>query len=150
MKRKTDVFPIGNLTVTAINGNVSDISLTDCFYNDNDEVLDNVIKQLHEYFQGKRKTFDFEIKYTFGTVFQQKVWEELRNIPYGDTITYGELAKRVGCYGGARAVGNAVHCNPLLIVNPCHRVVAAGGKIGGFAHGTEMKKELLALEEKYK
>ncbi|MBQ8209767.1 MAG: methylated-DNA--[Clostridia bacterium] len=150
MKRKSDIFPIGNITFTAENNRIVSIEITDEKYNDCDEVLSIAISQLHEYFNGNRKTFDFEIGYTSGTRFQQKIWDLLRSIPYGETVTYGELAAMADCPKGARAIGNAVHNNPLLIVNPCHRVVAANGKIGGFAYGTEMKISLLNLEERYK
>lgn len=150
VKTKTDIFPIGKLAVTAENGRVVSIAVSEADFCDEDEIIDTAIRQLHEYFDGKRKIFDFNIGYTFGTEFQQKVREMLRTIPYGETVTYGQLAQMAGCPNGARAIGNAVHNNPILIVNPCHRVVAAGGKIGGFAYGTQMKKELLELEEKYK
>lgn len=150
MKRKTDIFPIGRLCAVAENGKIVSIELSEDDFCDEDEILDTAIGQLHEYFDGKRKNFDFDIGYTSGTEFQQKVWEILRTIPYGESVTYGQLAQMAGCPKGARAIGNAVHNNPILIVNPCHRVVAAGGKIGGFAYGTQMKKELLELEEKNK
>lgn len=150
MKHKTDIFPIGKITFTSENGKITSIEVTDEEYSDNDAVLDTAISQMHEYFNGERKIFDFDIGYVASTEFYRKVWNLLRTIPYGETLTYGELAKKAGCPKGARAVGNAVHNNPLLIVNPCHRVVAANGKIGGFSYGVSMKNELLMLEEKFK
>ena len=150
MKRKTDIFPIGRLCVTAVDSKVVSILPSDEDFDDGNELLDSVISQLHEYFDGRRKTFDFDIGYTFGTEFYKKVWDALRTVPYWLTVTFGQLADAVGCHGGARAGGNAVHLNPVLIVNPCHRVVAAGGKLGGFAFGAQMKQELLELEEKNK
>lgn len=146
MIRKTDIFPIGKLTVSAEDGNVISVAVDDNEYNDGGKILDTAITQLHEYFEGRRFYFDFPVDYISGTEFQKKVWNALRGIPYGETVSYSQLAQTVGCPNGARAVGNAVHNNPLLIVNPCHRVVTSGGKIGGFAYGTEMKKELLKLE----
>ena len=82
-----------------------------------------------------------------GTAFQMKVWQELLKIPYGDTVSYSEIAERIGCPEGARAVGGAVHNNPLWIIVPCHRVVGKNGKLTGYAGGTEMKKTLLELEK---
>lgn len=102
--------------------------------------------QLEEYFSGKRKVFDLPFKMN-GTAFQMKVWQELLKIPYGDTVSYSEIAERIGCPEGARAVGGAVHNNPLWIIVPCHRVVGKNGKLIGYAGGTEMKKTLLELEK---
>lgn len=82
-----------------------------------------------------------------GTLFQQRVWEEIGHIPYGTTRTYGELAARLGLPKGARAIGQACHVNPLALIIPCHRVVAAQG-LGGFAAEIGIKKRLLALEQK--
>ena len=82
-----------------------------------------------------------------GTAFQMKVWQELLKIPYGDTVSYSEIAERIGCPEGARAVGGAVHNNLLWIIVPCHRVVGKNGKLTGYAGGTEMKKTLLELEK---
>ncbi|MEG2002430.1 MAG: methylated-DNA--[protein]-cysteine S-methyltransferase, partial [Clostridia bacterium] len=90
--------------------------------------------------------FDFKIEFN-GTAFQNLVWSELLKIPYGDTITYGELARRIGKPNASRAVGNANGKNPLLIVVPCHRVVATSG-IGGFSCGIDVKQFLLQLESR--
>lgn len=147
---KTKDYPIGRIAVFASDGAITEIRIENEISDDSDAVIDDALKQLDEYFCGKRKVFDLNIKYLQGTDFQHKVWDALRVIPYGETVTYGQLAEIVGCPKGARAIGNAVHNNPVLIVNPCHRVVAAKGKIGGFSYGIAMKKELLELEEKYK
>lgn len=101
--------------------------------------------ELLEYLVGKRRTFDLPLK-PQGTPFQQKVWSALADIPYGQTITYGELARRVGCPKGSRAVGQANHRNPLPILLPCHRVVGAGGTLTGYGGGLELKQWLLRLE----
>ncbi len=101
--------------------------------------------QLEEYFSGARTSFALPLA-PRGTPFQLAVWNALTGIPYGETITYGELARRVGRPAASRAVGQANGANPLPIVYPCHRVVAAGGRLGGYGGGTETKRRLLALE----
>ena len=105
------------------------------------------IRQLREYFAGKRQDFDLPLTFE-GTKFQKSVWRQLQQIPYGQTITYGELAKRVGNPKASRAVGSANGKNCIPIVVPCHRVIAAGGKLGGFGGGLPTKQSLLALETK--
>lgn len=102
-------------------------------------------EELLEYLEGRRRTFDLPLDLE-GTPFQQKVWSALADIPYGQTITYGELARRVGCPKGSRAVGQANHRNPLPILLPCHRVVGAGGTLTGYGGGLELKEWLLRLE----
>jgi methylated-DNA-[protein]-cysteine S-methyltransferase len=105
------------------------------------------IRQLHEYFSGRRRDFDLPLAFE-GTKFQKAVWRQLQEIPYGETISYGELAKRVGSARASRAVGSANGKNPISIVVPCHRVIAAGGKLGGFGGGLPTKQALLDLEMK--
>jgi methylated-DNA-[protein]-cysteine S-methyltransferase len=101
--------------------------------------------QLNAYFRGKRTTFDLSLA-PGGTAFQNEVWSELQNIPHGETISYAELAERVGRKGSFRAVGAANGRNPLPIVIPCHRVIGSNGKLTGYAGGVEAKKALLELE----
>jgi methylated-DNA-[protein]-cysteine S-methyltransferase len=105
------------------------------------------IRQLREYFAGKRTGFDLPLA-PKGTDFQRAVWRQLQEIPYGETISYGELARRVGNPKAARAVGSANGSNPLPIVIPCHRVIAGDGSIGGFGGGLPTKEILLALEQR--
>jgi len=102
-------------------------------------------RQLREYFAGKRTNFDLPLA-PQGTEFQRSVWSRLQEIPYGETISYGELAKRVGNPKASRAVGAANGSNPLPIVIPCHRVIGANGKLTGFGGGLPVKETLLALE----
>jgi methylated-DNA-[protein]-cysteine S-methyltransferase len=102
-------------------------------------------RQLAAYFAGELKEFDLPLA-PRGTPFQQRVWEELRRIPYGTTISYGELARRLGQPNAARAVGLANGRNPIGIVVPCHRVVGASGQLTGYGGGLERKAALLALE----
>lgn len=106
-------------------------------------------KQLKEYFTGKRKVFDLPLVIN-GTHFQTQTWQQLVKIPYGQTITYGEQAKRMGDKNKARAVGMANGCNPISIVIPCHRVIGSNGKLVGFAGGLEKKSFLLELESTIK
>ena len=106
---------------------------------------DRAFTQLEEYFAKKRKAFDLPLKIK-GTPFQEKVWHALMEIPYGETRTYGEIAEKIGCPKGARAVGSVNHNNPLWIVVPCHRVVGKDGKLTGYAGGLLMKRKLLQIE----
>jgi methylated-DNA-[protein]-cysteine S-methyltransferase len=108
-------------------------------------IIEQCMAELHEYFRGERESFDVKINLN-GTEFQKSVWEELRKIPYGKVRSYKEIAVSVGCPKGARAVGNANNKNPIPIIVPCHRVIACGGKIGGYAGGIELKKKLLKIE----
>jgi len=101
--------------------------------------------QLAEYFAGDRKCFDLPLE-PMGTPFQQQVWEELKAIPHGATLTYSEIARRMGRPTATRAVGAAVGRNPLTILVPCHRVVGQNGSLTGFAGGLERKAKLLELE----
>ncbi|MBR3948380.1 MAG: methylated-DNA--[Clostridia bacterium] len=130
------------------NGEICSIKtaeIIDC-ENEPSVLTEEAFKQLEEFFKKERKTFDLPLKIK-GTPFQEKVWRALMEIPYGEMRTYGEIAEKIGCPKGARAVGSANHNNPLWIVVPCHRVVGKDGKLTGYAGGTEMKKTLLRLEQ---
>lgn len=111
------------------------------------ELVKDCKAQLGEYFAGRRRTFDLPLS-PEGTDFQKNVWRHLRDIPYGETRTYGELAEMAGNRKAYRAVGMANHCNPILILVPCHRVIGANGSLTGYAAGIEAKKFLLALEKR--
>lgn len=140
--------PIGTLTAETGEGNVYKLELQateDLPEMTDDETAVRLSKELDEYFRGERTSFSLAVKPS-GTPFQQAVWEEMRKIPYGETRTYGEIAKAVGRPGASRAVGQACHVNPILILIPCHRVVSSSG-IGGFALGTDAKKALLDIEK---
>lgn len=102
-------------------------------------------RQVEEYFRGERTAFELPVA-PRGSDFQRRVWAELARIPYGRTVSYGELARRVGRPGAARAVGRANATNPIPVVLPCHRVVGADGTLTGYAGGMERKERLLALE----
>lgn len=103
------------------------------------------VEQLEQYFRGDRIEFKFETDYA-GTEFQRRVWSHLLTIPSGETRTYGEVARAIGSPKGARAVGGAVGSNPISIAIPCHRVVGADGKDGGYGGGMAAKRYLLQLE----
>ena len=104
------------------------------------------ISQLKAYFQGDRLDFDLEMDLK-GTEFQKKVWKELAKIPYGTTISYGELAKRIGNPKASRAVGMANGKNPIPVIIPCHRVIGKNGSLTGFGGGLDVKQILLNLEK---
>lgn len=110
-------------------------------------ILHTVVRQLQEYFQGSRKGFEVPLDLP-GTDFQRKVWDALRRIPFGETWSYGEVARRIGHPKAVRAVGTANGRNPVCILIPCHRVVRASGEAGGYAGGPEKKTLLLALEQR--
>jgi len=109
-------------------------------------LLEEGVRQLRQYFEGTRTSFDLPLA-PQGTPFQQKVWAALRDIPYGQTRSYRDIAFAVGCPRGFRAVGMACNRNPIPILIPCHRVVGANGALTGYAGGVELKQALLALEQ---
>ena len=102
-------------------------------------------QELREYFAGRRRTFTVKLDLE-GTEFQRKAWQAMRKIPFGETISYGEQARKVGKPKAYRAVGSANGKNPIPIIVPCHRVLASDGSLGGYSLGLSMKRRLLALE----
>ncbi|MDK2741442.1 MAG: methylated-DNA--[protein]-cysteine S-methyltransferase [Nitrospira sp. BO4] len=108
--------------------------------------LEAARRQLLQYLEGKRDTFDVPLDLSQGTSFQRQVWRALQRVPYGKLRSYQWIAARVGGRHYARAVGNAVGANPLPIVIPCHRIVAHDASLGGFSGGLSMKRKLLSLE----
>jgi methylated-DNA-[protein]-cysteine S-methyltransferase len=110
-----------------------------------DRAFEDVSTQLTEYFEGRRRAFELPLA-PEGTPFQLRVWNALLEIPYGETISYGELAARIGDRSASRAVGLANGSNPLPIVIPCHRVIGSNGKLTGYGGGLPLKERLLALE----
>jgi O-6-methylguanine DNA methyltransferase len=109
-------------------------------------LLDKVQLELREYFAGKRREFGLPLDLR-GTEFQRAIWRAIADIPYGDTRTYSEIARRAGRPAAVRAAGGATGANPVPILVPCHRVIAAQGKLGGFSGGLDAKRRLLALEK---
>lgn len=104
------------------------------------------IRQLGEYLEGKRTGFELALDLR-GTEFQRRVWAALLRIPYGETRSYGEVARAIGSPAAVRAVGLANGANPVALVVPCHRVIAAQGKLGGYGGGLDLKRRLLAMEQ---
>jgi len=112
-----------------------------------DPLLRRADAQMREYFAGERTDFDLPLA-PAGTAWQQRVWTALRGIPYGGTVSYVDIARRLGAPGASRAVGGANGANPIAIVIPCHRVIAAGGGLGGYSGGLATKRWLLAHERR--
>lgn len=108
-------------------------------------ILDEAEGQLRDYFAGRRQVFDLPLALT-GTPFQERVWQALRTIPYGQVISYSQLAQKIQQPKALRAVGSANGKNPLAIIIPCHRVIAKDGGLGGFSGGLTIKEKLLSLE----
>ncbi|WP_394010975.1 methylated-DNA--[protein]-cysteine S-methyltransferase [Anaerococcus cruorum] len=112
------------------------------------EITDKVIDELKEYLKGTRKNFTiYDFILLEGTDFQKRVWQELLNIPYGQTRTYKEIARAINNEKATRAVATAIGKNPLMIIIPCHRVIGSDGKLRGYAYGVDVKEKLLALED---
>ncbi len=110
------------------------------------QILEKAINQLDMYFKGKRKNFDLKLS-LIGTDFQKKIWQELQKIPFGQIVSYKEIAKRIGNKNAVRAVGNANGKNPISIIIPCHRVVGSEGKLVGYGGGLEKKRWLIDFEK---
>ena len=118
---------------------------TESTWQEEPERFTTAVQQLQEYFAGRRQTFNLDLA-PVGTPFQQQVWQALQRIPFGTTITYQELAQRIGKPKGARAVGSANGCNPIAIIIPCHRVIGRDGRLRGYASGLPIKHKLLQHE----
>ncbi len=132
--------------VVELNYSANDCVVVSGFSQDCSTALEQEARrQLEEYFVGRRQTFDLPLR-PKGTEFQRCVWKELLQIPYGQTATYGQIAKKIGNPNAARAVGQACNANPIPIFIPCHRVVGSNSRLTGFALGLDVKSELLELE----
>jgi methylated-DNA-[protein]-cysteine S-methyltransferase len=142
--------PIGPLTIVVDDaGRLTELRFADSDALDRPASADPrssaVAAQLREYFAGRRRAFDIELAMR-GTEFQRAVWSALLAIPYGETITYSELARRIGRPAAIRAVGAANGANPVPVIVPCHRVIGANGTLTGYGGGIERMQWLLALE----
>ena len=153
---KTVRSPVGKLKLVAIdkglvailweNEKSGRVPLSELQKNDRHPILLKTEQQLNEYFAGQRKQFSIALDMR-GTRFQKNVWDALLAIPFGETRSYGQLAKQLGNPKASRAVGAANGRNPLSIIVPCHRVIGSSGKLTGFAGGLEVKAHLLSLEK---
>ncbi|MFZ1155365.1 MAG: methylated-DNA--[protein]-cysteine S-methyltransferase [Solirubrobacteraceae bacterium] len=145
--------PIGELTLTAVGGVLTGVHMneqrhapkTPAAYKRDDAGLAHAVEQLNAYFAGEQTDFDLPMT-MHGTEFQRRVWASLCEIPYGETISYGELARWVGNPKASRAVGLANGRNPVAIIVPCHRVIGANGSLTGYGGGLERKVWLLEHE----
>jgi methylated-DNA-[protein]-cysteine S-methyltransferase len=145
--------PVGQLTLAGRDGRLMHLRMVDQTYEpsrDGWEVdgsaFPDGVEQLAEYFAGERTVFDLEL-HMVGTAFQRRVWTALQSIPYGETCTYGDIAREIGSPGAFRAVGLANGHNPIGIVVPCHRVIGANGSLTGYGGGLDRKRALLELEK---
>lgn len=147
--------PIGYLDIVEKDGYITNINISNKVNNSTyilrkTPLISSTIRQLDEYFKGKRKVFDIPIN-PYGTQFQVAVWEDLLKIPYGEKKSYQDVAKDIGSPKSSRAIGGSVGKNPILIVIPCHRILGKDNSLTGFSAGIEVKKYLLNLEGiKYK
>lgn len=143
--------PIGEILLLSDGENLCGISFdsqkrdVDFIENDDLEIFKKVIGWLDDYFDGKNPKINFNLKAS-GTDFRMKVWKLLSQIPYGETVTYGEIASMISPTMSAQAVGGAVGANPIAIVIPCHRVMGKDNKLTGYAAGLDKKIELLKIE----
>ena len=147
--------PLGAMIAIAVDGKLAGVDFDDAKYAPGVDPawiedraaapLRDCIVQLREYFAGTRRQFDLPLA-PQGTPFQHRVWRAIANVPFGETITYAELAARAGSPGSARAAGAATGRNPLVIVVPCHRIVGTGGALTGYAGGLARKERLLVHE----
>jgi methylated-DNA-[protein]-cysteine S-methyltransferase len=148
--------PVGRILIVEDSSGVFDIRFIgkeehsfDPFWQFSKELPSGADRQLREYFNGDRFDFDFPMALK-GTPFQLAVWNALKGIPYGETVSYLEIARRIGHPDAVRAVGAANGANPLPIVLPCHRVIGSNGKLTGYGGGIEKKKYLLSMETLYR
>ncbi|GFM20253.1 MULTISPECIES: methylated-DNA--[protein]-cysteine S-methyltransferase [Mycobacteriaceae] len=155
VRYRTMDSPVGTLTLAGRDGRLRHLRMTDQTYEPDrsnwlrdDEAFGDAVAQLEEYFRGERQDFDLGLDLV-GTAFQRRVWEALLTIPYGETRSYGEIARQIEAPGAFRAVGLANGHNPIGIIVPCHRVIGANGSLTGYGGGMERKKTLLGLERRH-
>jgi methylated-DNA-[protein]-cysteine S-methyltransferase len=145
----TTTSPIGKLLLTSDGSALTRLHMAPfelpAEWRCDDGRFEEVVAQLAAYFGGTRKAFDVRLDAS-GTPFQRRVWDAMRDIPYGETISYGELAQRIGNPRAVRAVGRASGANPIAVIVPCHRVIGANGSLTGYGGGLDRKAKLLALE----
>jgi methylated-DNA-[protein]-cysteine S-methyltransferase len=145
--------PVGQLTLAGKDGRLMHLRMVDQTYEPShdgwepdDEAFPEAVEQLEAYFAGRRTDFELELDLV-GTQFQRRVWAALQTIPYGETRSYGEIARQIGAPGAFRAVGLANGHNPIGIIVPCHRVIGSNGSLTGYGGGLDRKRALLELEK---
>jgi len=142
--------PFGIITIQEKDGAISRVELPNAepdISENSSELLEFARRQFSEYFTGRRKTFDLPLNFDGCTDFMKFVYLELLKIPYGETVSYKQIAERIDCPKGFRAVGLANNKNPLPIIVPCHRVIGSDGSLVGYAGGLDLKMKLLELEK---
>ncbi len=137
---------LGTMSFVEENGKMIGCDLGDLSFGEETPLLRKAHAQMLEYMAGKRKAFDLPLTFE-GTPFQKDVWTALLSVPWGTTVSYKEIAIRSGHPTAYRAVGSAVGKNKLMIIVPCHRIIANDGSIGGFFGGVKLKRQILALEK---
>lgn len=137
---------LGTMSFVEENGKIIGCDLGTLSFGDETPILRKAYAEMLEYCQGKRKVFDLPLGFS-GTPFQNDVWNALLSVPWGTTVSYKEIAHRSGHPTAFRAVGSAVGKNPIMIIVPCHRIIANDGSIGGFYGGVPLKRRILALEK---
>lgn len=143
--------PIGVLEIVESDGFIVEINFVqeaNCLEDSSSEEIKKCKKELEEYFEGKRTDFTVKINFAKGTDFQKSVWNALKKIPYGKTVSYKDIAEEIGNPKGVRAVGGANNKNPIAIIVPCHRVIGKNGSLTGYADGLSKKEYLLDIERK--
>ncbi|BCI54460.1 methylated-DNA--protein-cysteine methyltransferase [Mycolicibacterium litorale] len=147
--------PVGPLTLAGRDGRLMHLRMVDQTYEPDrhgweadEAAFPEAVDQLGAYFAGELTTFDLDIDLV-GTAFQRRVWEALLTIPYGETRSYGEIARQIGAGGASRAVGLANGHNPIGIIVPCHRVIGANGSLTGYGGGIDRKRLLLGMEKQF-
>ncbi|AMO62697.1 O-6-methylguanine DNA methyltransferase [Mycolicibacterium phlei] len=154
LRFRTMDSPVGMLTLAGRDGRVMHLRMTDQTYEPSrdgwipdERAFPEAVEQLEAYFAGELSEFDLELE-LIGTDFQRRVWAALLTIPYGETRSYGEIARQIGAPGASRAVGLANGHNPISIIVPCHRVIGANGSLTGYGGGLERKRLLLDMEKR--
>ncbi|WP_198539029.1 methylated-DNA--[protein]-cysteine S-methyltransferase [Mycolicibacterium wolinskyi] len=152
LQYRTVDSPVGPLTLAGRDGRLMHLRMVDQTYEPSrdgwapdESAFPEAVEQLAAYFAGERTEFVLELE-MLGTPFQRRVWNALQSIPYGETCTYGDIAREIGSPGAFRAVGLANGHNPIGIIVPCHRVIGANGSLTGYGGGLERKRALLELE----
>lgn len=153
LRYRTVDSPVGPLTLAGVGSTLMHLRMDEqthepdrSGWQPDTAAFPDVTEQLEAYFAGELTEFTVDIQ-LIGTEFQRRVWTALRTIPYGETCSYGEIAARVGCPAGSRAVGLANGRNPISIIVPCHRVIGSTGQLTGYGGGIDRKRTLLALEK---